>query len=102
MAYDRLDYKRIPPRDAISRQAERAGFHKVPLCHMQPGDAVIIRMGRRLEHAAILTHRGIIHACEKYGRVVEHGLDAEWHSRILAAYSFPGVEPSGTGIFQEG
>lgn len=89
--FDRLDYGKIPVRDAISRHAAAAGFHRHPLADMKPGDALILKISRRLEHAAILSDRGVIHACEKYGRVVEHRLDEAWRRRIMAAYAFPGL-----------
>ncbi|VAV88851.1 hypothetical protein MNBD_ALPHA02-85 [hydrothermal vent metagenome] len=88
-AFDFTGYKKIPGREAISRYARMAGFGEKPTAHMMAGDAVILRFGRYLEHAAILSDRGIIHACEKYGRVVEHGLDAHWRSRIISVHSFP-------------
>jgi len=88
-AFDYKGYKRIPGREAISRYAGMAGFLKKPMARMAAGDVVILRFGRYLEHAAILSDRGIIHACEKYGRVVEHGLDPEWRSRIISVHSFP-------------
>ena len=82
------NYKRIPGKRAISRQAVQAGFREREKSRMQPGDVVILRIGKYLEHSAIISDRGIIHACEKYGRVVEHGLDTEWRSKIISAYSF--------------
>jgi len=88
-AFDYKGYKKIPGREAISRYARLAGFVAKPMAHMAAGDVVILRFGRYLEHAAILSDRGIIHACEKYGRVVEHGLDAHWRSRIISVHSFP-------------
>ncbi|NOZ66884.1 MAG: hypothetical protein GXP00_10395 [Alphaproteobacteria bacterium] len=90
-AFDYKGYKRIPGREAISRYAAMAGFLKKPMARMAAGDVVILRFGRYLEHAAILSDRGIIHACEKYGRVVEHGLDPEWRSRIISVHSFPEI-----------
>lgn len=88
--FDLADYKKIPRREAISRSARAAGFLLQPRSGMMPGDVVILRIGKYLEHSAIISDRGIIHACEKYGRVVEHGLDAEWRSRIISVHSFPG------------
>ena len=85
------DYKKIPRKKAISSCALQAGFTELNKTSMQPGDVIILRLGKYLEHSAILSDRGIIHACEKYGRVVEHGLDAEWRSRIISVHSFPGI-----------
>ncbi len=88
-AFDHLDYKRIPVREAISSHAHSAGFIQRSKSDMQPGNIIILKFGKYLEHAAILSDRGIIHACEKYGRVVEHGLNDEWRSRIISVHSFP-------------
>ena len=87
--FDRRNYKKIPGRDAISRYAKAAGFSQRTIDHMMPGDVVILKFGRYIEHSAIISDRGIIHACEKYGRVVEHSLDEEWRSRIMSVHSFP-------------
>ncbi|MBL4801350.1 MAG: C40 family peptidase [Emcibacter sp.] len=87
--FDLTDYKKIPGREAISRYANAAGFEPRPKADMAPGDVVILKFGRYIEHSAIVSDRGIIHACEKYGRVVEHSLNEEWRTRISAAYVFP-------------
>lgn len=83
------DYRKIPAHEAISRYAIVAAYPEKPLTDMAPGDIVILKFGRYIEHAAILSDRGIIHACEKYGGVVEHRLDRDWRARIILAYSFP-------------
>ena len=87
--FDLADYKKIPRKNAISCQAAQAGFKDKEKSLMHPGDVIILRIGKYLEHSAIISDRGIIHACEKYGRVVEHGLDTEWRSRIISIHSFP-------------
>lgn len=87
--FDTVDYKKIPKREAISRIAKTAGFMAKSKSEMLPGHVVILRIGKYLEHSAIISDRGLIHACEKYGKVVEHGLDAEWRSRIISVHSFP-------------
>jgi len=86
---DSRDYKKIPEKEAISRQAKAAGFIQRADNKREFGDVVILKFGRYLEHAAIVSDRGIIHACEKYGKVVEHRLDEEWLARISAVYRFP-------------
>lgn len=87
--FDLADYKKIPRRKAISRISKAAGFPTKSKSEMMPGDVVILRIGKYLEHSAIISDRGLIHACEKFGQVVEHGLDAEWQSRIISVHSFP-------------
>ncbi len=87
--FDHLDYRKIPVRGAVSSHAHSAGFLRRLKSDMQPGNVVILGFGKYLEHVAIVSDRGIIHACEKYGRVVEHGLNDEWRSRIISVHSFP-------------
>ncbi len=87
--FDLTDYKKIPGKEAITRHVTAAGYPEHPKADMRPGDVLILRFGRYLEHSAIVSDRGIIHACEKYGGVVEHGLDEEWRSRIISVHSFP-------------
>lgn len=87
--FDHKDYKKIPGKFAISRQATAAGFRRCPRNDLTPGNVLILKFGKYLEHAAIISDRGIIHACEKYGKVVEHGLDDVWRSRIISVHAFP-------------
>ncbi|MCF8473068.1 MAG: C40 family peptidase [Emcibacter sp.] len=86
--FDQLDYKKIPKKQAISRYANSADFRIKPIEQMMYGDIILLRFGRFLEHAAIVTDRGIIHACEKYGKVTEHGLSADWRSKIISVHTF--------------
>ncbi len=87
--FDHKDYKKIPEKFAISRQAIAAGFMACPRNDLTAGHILILKFGKYLEHAAIISDRGIIHACEKYGKVVEHGLDDVWRSRITSVHAFP-------------
>ncbi len=89
--FDFLDYKKNPMKNAISPHVDRAGFIQKSKSDMTAGDLVIMRFGKYMEHAAIVSDRGIIHACEKYGKVVEHGLDMEWRSKIISVYNFPNI-----------
>ncbi|MCF6216072.1 MAG: hypothetical protein L3J58_07850 [Emcibacter sp.] len=87
--FDHKDYKKTPEKFAISRQAMAAGFVGCSRKDLTPGNILILKFGKYLEHAAIISDRGIIHACEKYGKVVEHGLDEAWRSRIISVHAFP-------------
>lgn len=57
----------------------------------QPGDVLLMRFEREPQHLAIVSDLGIIHAYERVGRCVEHGLDEVWRRRIVRAYSFLGL-----------
>lgn len=69
---------------------------------LAPGDVVLVRFPRaeHESHLALVVdhpHRGLglLHALNERngkGRVIEHGLDATWRSRVVAAYAFPGAE----------
>lgn len=50
------------------------------------GDVLLMRFGRAPQHLAIKTDKGIIHAYEAAGGVVEHRLDDKWSRRIIAVY----------------
>jgi cell wall-associated NlpC family hydrolase len=43
------------------------------------------------QHVGIRTDRGFIHTYGRIGKVCEHGYDAEWQARTVAALDFKGV-----------
>jgi cell wall-associated NlpC family hydrolase len=43
------------------------------------------------QHVGIRTDRGFIHTYGRIGKVCEHGYDAEWRGRTVAALDFKGV-----------
>ncbi len=87
--YDIHDYPRLPEGDRLLREAGIAGFR--PLATAAAGDVYCFRMVHDPQHLAIATDIGILHACARRGRVIEHRLDAAWRRRIVAAFRFPGV-----------
>ena len=58
----------------------------------QPGDVLLIRIGRDPSHLAIYTGPTMIHAYEPVGFVCEHDMTPQWARRITAVYRFAGVE----------
>lgn len=59
----------------------------------QPGDILMMRVGREPQHLAVYTGDDtIIHAYEAVGKVCEHRLDSVWAKRIIRIYRFKGVE----------
>lgn len=89
-------YGRVPDGRAL-----KAGLdaHLVRLAdpgHAQPGDVLLMRFEAAPQHVALLAHGPfgpeIIHAWAGARRVVRHGLDATWSSRIVLAYRFEGVQ----------
>jgi len=83
------NYRKIPKRQAITRAAQEFNFVEKPVSSMVPGDILLLTFGKYLEHAVFFSDRGIIHACEKYGKIVEHRLDPVWQARITRVYEFP-------------
>lgn len=89
-ACDWSNYPRIPDGAAMQRTLDNCGARRVEA--FRPGDFVLMRFNGQPQHIAIVTDRGIIHSYLAARRVVEHGLDGIWRARIVAAYSFEGVE----------
>lgn len=89
-------YARVP--DGVRMKAACDEFMvPIAIADMQPGDVILMRIVTHPQHAAILAeHRqygglSMIHALNWHG-VKEHRLDATWRTRIVAAYSLPGVQ----------
>lgn len=87
--FDLHNYPRLPQGNRLQEVAVEAGFLSVQ--QGEPGDIVCLRLGREPQHVAILTDRGLIHACQNVGRVIEHRLDAHWCKRIVSTFQFPGL-----------
>jgi cell wall-associated NlpC family hydrolase len=89
--YDVTNYSRLPQGRALLRHLEEAGMVEVEAAKAGPGDVVAMRFQREVQHLALLTDRGMLHAYYGAGAVVEHRLDATWRGRIVAAFRFPGL-----------
>jgi NlpC/P60 family putative phage cell wall peptidase len=67
---------------------------RVPVADARAGDVLVMRFAENPQHFAIVSNdapQRIIHAYAQARRVVEHGLDALWRSRIVRAYRFRGI-----------
>ncbi len=53
----------------------------------QPNDILLMAFHKNPQHIAIVTPKGIIHAYEGVGKVVEHNLDERWLKRIRGVYT---------------
>jgi cell wall-associated NlpC family hydrolase len=91
--YDVTDYARLPHEAAMRAHIRAAGFRETDKA--RAGDVALMRFTREAQHVGILTGPGtecsLIHAWMQAGRVVEHRLDDQWRGRMMATYSFPGV-----------
>lgn len=71
-------------REALSRW-----FVPIPVTEAKEADFYFMAWTREPQHVALVTDHGIIHSYSGVGKVVEHGLDDRWRTRITAAYRFP-------------
>ncbi len=79
---DRTDY----PRDPNGLLPLEMARQFAPVESPQAGDILLMRFRGEPQHVAILGGAALIHSYASIGRVVEHGLDAKWRRRIVAAY----------------
>lgn len=79
---DRTDYPR-DPNGLLPVEMARQFAAAEPA---QAGDILLMRFRGEPQHVAILAGTTLIHGYASIGRVVEHGLDAKWRRRIVAAY----------------
>jgi len=92
------DYGRQPKPDEMRDALDRT-LTRINKKSLQPGDVAWIRFRLEPQHLAIvgdypLGGLSLIHATNGGGlnRVVEHRLDQQWLSRIVAAWRYSGVE----------
>ncbi len=99
-AYDWTGYPRLPQPRLLFAHAVRAGFRRKPVERAAGGDLLVMRFHDDPCHVAIATEGacGVIHACARRGRVVEHRLDRRWRARIVDCFVFPlpSVDPAVT------
>lgn len=84
------DYARFPYQGILE---QRLMAHCTRLPDFVPGCLVPIRWGRTMAHVAIYTNTDtLIHAMERYGKVIEHGFRGMWRTRYAqGAWALPGV-----------
>lgn len=87
-AIDYDGYGRVP--DGVMLRAE-LDKHMDRTDTQRLGDVLLMRFEQQPQHLAIVTDIGIIHAHAMMRRVVEHGLDEVWASRIVGAYTWRGL-----------
>ncbi len=92
--YDIDGYSRFADGVGVIEEFDRA-CTSIAIEDAQPGDIYVFRISHHPSHCGILSEIDgkchLIHAYQSIDRVVEHGLDDWWSSRIVAAYAFPGV-----------
>ncbi len=87
--YDLTAYSRFPRERQLLTHAVEAGFleAKRPFA----GCVLCLRLLELPQHLAIMTDRGMIHACQNTGRVIEHRMDSTWRNRVVALLRYPGT-----------
>lgn len=91
--YDRKVYSSQPTEGLLVSELKNI-CEEIPIEEAGPGDVLVFwisRKTKRTQHAGIMTDKGMIHAYQKVRKVVEHGLDDKWKSRLCTAFRFPGV-----------
>lgn len=91
-------YARQPTGDSLVRVLG-AFMPRIEPDEALPGDVVALTFRRDPHHVGILVPYAagpgvaLLHALNSPGvrQVVEHRLDARWHTRIVAAFALPGV-----------
>lgn len=57
----------------------------------EPGDVLLFTIKGSPQHLGMATDRGVIHAYQSVGRVVEHSLDATWRRRLAGVFRWRGI-----------
>lgn len=88
-------YARTPTNGMLKRGFDLFAV-RIPRAEIRPGDIILMRFESEPQHVAIVSElNGVLSMIHSYAlprKVVEHSIDTTWRSRIVAAYSFPGVE----------
>lgn len=86
---DVIAYSRYPQENSLKDAFDSQEYLKIiDKNNLQEGDILLMKFYKFPQHAAYFTGSGIIHAYAIDGKVVEHRLDKNWQSRIVAAYRF--------------
>lgn len=88
--HDRTDYPRHPNANLLDRCMAEQLEGPLPASGLNAGCVVTIDFRGAPRHVAIVGEQGgrqtLIHTSYGVGRVIEHGLDQKWLSRIHAVY----------------
>jgi NlpC/P60 family putative phage cell wall peptidase len=79
----------IMPNPRRMREGLATWLVQIPVAEATLADIYFMAWGKEPQHVALITDKGIIHSYSRAGKVVEHGLDDLWRSRIIAAYRYP-------------
>lgn len=97
-SHDLPDYAAWRTDDTLIRELDacliRAGDDDLE--EVLHGFVVGFAIGRHHMHVGVAvphaTGTGMVHACLRRGKVIEHVLDEKWARRLVASWAMPGVE----------
>ena len=87
--FDFRQYGRVPNAGTLQSMMQEQ-MDKIQLNEVKPGDVYLMKFDKEPQHLAIVSDYGIIHSYADAGQVVEHRLDSEWTSKIVAAFRYKG------------
>ena len=82
---DYINYNERPNQTVLIEQMS-GRFDKIQVSEARRGDILIISIGSRVQHMAILCGLTIIHANSRAGRVVESAYSPAQKKYVIAAY----------------
>jgi hypothetical protein len=91
--HDYLGYSNRPDGVSLTRELDKALVRIKPF-EIQPGDVLSFwcETPGMIQHVALVTDRGLLHANLMFRKVIEHSMDSDWTRKIGYAYMFPNVE----------
>jgi cell wall-associated NlpC family hydrolase len=91
---DPTAYSRLPSQgQLLAILQSQPALRQVPREQAEPGDILLVRIGREPSHIAVQTGEySIVHAYQPVGRVIEHGMDQTWRDSIVAAFQIVSQE----------
>lgn len=81
---DNTSYGVWPNNYQLINEIKKAGLKKVE--NPKPGDILIFKIKKYPQHLAIMTDKGILHAHQAVGKVVEHTFTDKWKKRLVGVY----------------
>lgn len=88
LEFDERRYSHQPDSSTLrAGLAER--LESIPVADARPGDILLLSFAGDPTHVAIATDIGMLHSYGIARRVVEHGIDDTWRSRIREAFRIP-------------
>jgi hypothetical protein len=93
--HDYTGYSNRPDGFSLTREFDSC-LHRITHAQVQPGDVLTFwcEAPGLVQHAAVCTDRGLVHATIAYRKVVEQSIDQYWQERVAVAYKFPNIDSS--------